>query len=116
MHYRHILVINENDYLKQNLTEFVKGFRGILHFANERTEIIHLMKKHKIEMIIVNFCSLKDVKFLNYFKKYHTEVELIIKTDNEMEEAISVLRNNDFNTINNSASLMDMANQMNFIQ
>ncbi len=67
-------------------------------------------------MAIINFCSLKDVKILNFFKKYHKEVELIIRTDNELEEAISVLRNNDFNMINKSASLMEIASRMNFVQ
>jgi DNA-binding NtrC family response regulator len=103
-----ILFLAINTCIHNELQEYVRDRQGEAYFANNIEEAISLLHTHPIDVAVLNLIRVADIRLLKYINKEFKHVRIVLAVEQNLENAISTIRNSQFGFLHKPFTLQEL--------
>ena len=103
-----ILLINDNKYIVNEMTDFLKTNNSELFLVESTQQAVHVLSKNIINVVLINMNSISDIGLVKYINDNFPNVRVFLTVENQIEEAISVFKNGSYKLLSNPMKLQEL--------
>ena len=103
-----VLLINDDRFLKNEMTEFFRDAGMNLFLAESTRQAIHILSKNTINLVIINLNSILAAGLIKYINNNFKDIKVLLTAENQIEEAISVFKNGSYKLLSNPIKLQEL--------
>lgn len=100
-----VLFLGISSYFKREFNELIKFNNAKAHFANDKDEAIGILNSIKIDLIVIDFPILRIYSLINYIYEFHDNIDVILSTDKNTNEFLTLMRTRDYYVLQQPYSL-----------
>ncbi len=100
---------HQNRFLPDELQEFFGELGGRPHFADTVKSAIAILNTHPIDAAFVEVRGFSDIALINYINRYFGGLRTVLLLDNEIEGAISAIKDGRFGILKAPCGLADLS-------
>ncbi len=91
-----VLVAGTDSYLFSEFNDFLTATGFTPYFAENNRKAIKILNSVEINIIVLEIKTLKELNLLKYINDNHKTVQVILITEKNFKEQISIIRNADY--------------------
>lgn len=91
-----ILFLKSNEYIQDELQEYLKDMQGNAHFADDIEEAMNMLHSHPFDVAVLNVNRIADIRLLKYIHQYFSNIRIVLVIEKNVENAISAIKNTQF--------------------
>jgi len=103
-----ILFLNNNQFIKHELKEFISDMKGKAYFANTADEAVAMLNHYTIDIFFLELRGLVEIGLIKYAHDNFKNIRIILIGEREIESMISTIKNSHFSFIQQPFGLKDL--------
>lgn len=94
-----ILFLTPNDYIRDELQDYLKDMERNAYFADTLEKAIPLFHAHPIDIVVLDLQRITDFQLLKYIYTYFDNTRIVLMVEENIGNAISIIRNSQFGVL-----------------
>ncbi len=103
-----ILFFRVNEFIKDELQEYITGMKGKTFFANTIEEVVGILESYPIDSLFLDVRNVTDLKVLRYINEHFSQVGVILTVEAGFDEMLSTIKNGRFDTLEKPFTLKNL--------
>jgi DNA-binding NtrC family response regulator len=108
-----ILAIKQNEFQSSEIEEMIENNDSKVFFLETISEALKFIDKNSIDIVLINITSVSDIGFIKYINDNFSNTQILLSTDEDMQEAISVIQTGDFKLLHHPLLLNELKKEIN---
>lgn len=88
-----ILISNFNKEKRGELIEYLSSHEYEVYSADNDLEAVNILNNNQVQKVLINVTKILHFGLINYINNHFPEIDVLMITNNYVEQAVSLLKN-----------------------